>query len=225
MKSACLSDNFTGTGTGADDALFERIADDILNRGISILPQALPVELANALADHLNTMKNNQFSDAAIGREQYQMQNRFVRTDAICWITGESAAGRRWLEWTSELMTHLNRKLLLGLFSCESHFAHYAPGTFYRRHRDAFKGEANRVLSLVVYLNRQWGHDDGGELVVYKDDNDHTGIRVTPVMGTLAAFLSEDFPHEVLPATRDRYSIATWFRVNSSTGERVDPPC
>ncbi|MEC7468361.1 MAG: 2OG-Fe(II) oxygenase, partial [Pseudomonadota bacterium] len=33
-----------------------------------------------------------------------------------------------------------------------------------------------------------------------------------------------EFPHEVLPATRDRFSIAGWFRVNNSTAQRVDPP-
>jgi SM-20-related protein len=35
-------------------------------------------------------------------------------------------------------------------------------------------------------------------------------------------FLSERIPHEVLPATRDRYSIAGWFRVNATTGGRLD---
>lgn len=37
-------------------------------------------------------------------------------------------------------------------------------------------------------------------------------------------FLSEEFPHEVLPASRERYSIAGWFRVNGNGAGRVDPP-
>jgi SM-20-related protein len=36
--------------------------------------------------------------------------------------------------------------------------------------------------------------------------------------------LSEDHLHEVLPTQRDRYSIAGWYRVNSSNANRVDPP-
>jgi SM-20-related protein len=36
--------------------------------------------------------------------------------------------------------------------------------------------------------------------------------------------LSEDFPHGVLPAQRDRYSIAGWFRLNTSLFDRIDPP-
>ena len=47
---------------------------------------------------------------------------------------------------------------------------------------------------------------------------------MTPSFGSVAIFLSEEFPHEVLPATRDRYSIAGWFRVNTSTADRIDPP-
>ena len=87
-----------------------------------------------------------------------------------------------------------------------------------------FKGQQNRVLSLVVYLNPGWQHEDGGELVLYRDESDAEGIRVTPLMGTVVVFLSEEFPHEVLPAQRDRYSIAGWFRVNTSLAGAIDPP-
>jgi SM-20-related protein len=60
--------------------------------------------------------------------------------------------------------------------------------------------------------------------VLYKDDADKEGVKVVPLMGTLVTFLSEEFPHEVLPAARDRYSIAGWFRVNTSATDKVDPP-
>jgi SM-20-related protein len=75
-----------------------------------------------------------------------------------------------------------------------------------------------------VYLNSGWTGTDGGELVLYKDDFDREGIKVIPLLGTVVVFLSEEFPHEVLPAKRDRYSIAGWFRVNTSVTDRVDPP-
>ena len=106
----------------------------------------------------------------------------------------------------------------------ESHFAHYAPGHFYKRHIDAFKGDANRVLSLVTYLNPDWLSTDAGELVIYQDSDDRQGKYVRPELGTLAVFLSEEFEHEVKAAKRDRYSIAGWFRLNSSTPDKVDPP-
>ncbi|MFB0911982.1 MAG: 2OG-Fe(II) oxygenase, partial [Glaciecola sp.] len=130
----------------------------------------------------------------------------------------------QWLEWTGILRTYLNQHLFLGLFSFESHFSHYAAGSFYKRHLDAFKGEANRILSVVAYLNPNWQIGDGGELVLYKDEFDTQGLKVIPALGTLAIFLSEEFPHEVLPAKRDRYSIAGWYRINASSADRVDPP-
>ena len=203
---------------------FERIARDLQEKGFSINPCALPVALAEDLAAHLQNMPEFKFEQAGIGRDQAHSLNNFVRSDEISWITGESEAGQRWLSWTGKLQQYLNRRLFLGLFSFESHFAHYSPGDFYKRHYDAFRGQANRVLSVVVYLNRAWQPDDGGELVLYLDDKDQQGIKVTPSFGTVAVFLSEEFPHEVLPATRDRFSIAGWFRVNTSTAERVDPP-
>lgn len=208
----------------AGDPLFVKIAADIRDQGYSIRPCAMPVDLVDELYAHQQMLSSQQYRNAGIGRGDDFLKNDFVRTDEICWINGESAAGQHWLTWAAQLQRFLNHRLFLGLFSFESHFAHYAPGDFYKRHYDAFKGEANRVLSIVVYLNPNWTSVDGGELVLYKEDQDHCGIKVMPMYGTIVAFLSEEFPHEVLPAQRDRYSIAGWFRVNTSINNRIDPP-
>lgn len=213
--------------TAADDAsaaLFARAAADLRQRGYAICPAALPAELGGELLAHLRQMSSARFQRAGVGRQEDHILNDFVRTDAICWITGESAAGRDWLAWAAALQRFLNRELLLGLFSFESHFTHYRPGDYYRRHVDAFHGEANRVLSLVAYLNPDWQLADGGELLLYTGGDDAGSLQVLPALGTVVLFLSEEFPHEVLPARRDRYAIAGWFRVNSSSARRVDPP-
>ncbi|WP_444924977.1 2OG-Fe(II) oxygenase [Microbulbifer sp. DLAB2-AF] len=207
-----------------DETLFAHIARDLTEQGYSIRHAALPESLSSALFTYQQEMNGEKFIDAGVGRGDDYLRNEFVRTDEICWITGESATGRDWLSWAGQLQVYLNRHLFLGLFSFESHFAHYRPGDYYKRHYDAFRGEANRVLSLVVYLNPGWSTPDAGELVLYKDEQDRVGTKVTPLMGTVVTFLSEEFPHEVLPANRDRYSIAGWFRVNTSVTDRVDPP-
>lgn len=209
---------------GDDTRLFQGIARDLRERGYTVCPGALPLPLCEALLGQLDTMPASRFARAGVGREGEYTHNRFVRSDEICWITGESPAGRAWLDWSARLQQFLNRELLLGLFSFESHFAHYGPGDFYRRHLDAFRGETNRVLSLVAYLNRGWQPDDGGELLMYLDETGEQTLKVVPALGTLVLFLSEEFPHEVLPARRDRHSIAGWFRVNTSTADRADPP-
>ncbi len=207
-----------------DTSLFARIADDIYQQGFSVQEYALPESLANGLWEYNRAMSEKQFQQAGIGRKDAFQENDFVRRDEICWIDGTSEAGADWLHWTSEMKTFLNRRLLLGLYSFESHFAMYQEGAFYKRHLDAFKGQANRVLSLVTYLNRDWQETDGGQLVMYMNENDTTGIKVLPRFGTVVVFLSEEFPHEVLPASRCRNSIAGWFRVNGTIGDIIDPP-
>jgi len=211
-------------GNTPEEMLFARVADDLEGQGYSIRPGALPLPIADALFAHLQAMDTAKYVDAGIGRGDDFLRNEFVRTDEICWITGASPAGQQWLAWTERLQLFLNRRLFLGLFSFESHFAHYAPGDYYKRHYDAFRGEANRVLSIVAYLNSGWAPEHAGELVLYDSDEDTVGLRVVPLYGTVVIFLSEEFPHEVLPAKRDRYSIAGWYRVNSSHAGRVDPP-
>jgi len=223
LSHAAVSNSSFGKNP-VDNSLFEKITDDIVQQGYSINPNALPNELASALFDLLKQMRHTEIDAAGIGRKKAHMVDEFVRTDEICWINGDSEAGKDWLIWTSELRQYLNSQLFLGLFSFESHFAHYAPGQFYKKHLDAFKGESNRVLSIVVYLNHDWAAGDAGELVLYKENDDLNGTKILPNFGTLVAFLSEDFPHEVLPAKRDRYSIAGWFRLNTTSAERIDPP-
>ena len=214
----------TGGTHFIDESLFALIAQDINQQGYSIRPTAMPEALTNTLYMHQQAMESYKFKEAGIGRGKEYLKNEFVRTDAISWITGETNAGKEWLNWIANLQSFLNRRLFLGLFSFESHFAHYRPGDYYKRHYDAFKGESNRILSIVVYFNRHWLASDGGELVLYKNDRDKEGTRVVPLLGTIVAFLSEEFPHEVLAAKRDRYSIAGWFRVNTSVTDKVDPP-
>jgi SM-20-related protein len=210
--------------SGCVTTLFQRIAEDIELRGYSICPAALPDEISSSLISHQLVMDDSQFKYGGIGRNNDYLINEFVRTNEICWITGTSQAGRLWLQWTSALRSYLNSQLYLGLFSFESHFAHYAPGDYYKRHYDAFKGHKNRVLSVVTYLNSGWTTSDGGELVLYLDNQDNEGIKIIPLLGTVVIFLSEEFPHEVLPAKRDRYSVAGWYHINPTHTHKADPP-
>jgi SM-20-related protein len=207
-----------------DEQLFSAIASDLRNKGYSINSLALPHQLADALLQQVLKTPSGQFAPAGIGRANGQAVDHTVRKDNIRWIDGDSTACRQWLQWTGELQQCLNQQLFLGLFSFESHFAHYRAGDFYRRHLDAFKGEGSRILSMVAYLNPDWAEEDGGELVLYPEKGKQVEFRVTPTHGTFVLFLSEDFEHEVLPARRDRFSIAGWFRRNSSSAMRADPP-
>lgn len=214
-----------------DDELFcfQRIADTLLERPWVVLPDALPPLLAEDLFARVRAMTPEQYAAAGVGRSQSHVLNSFVRRDEISWIEGNNDVETDWLAFCSRLKTHLNRQLFMGLFSFESHFAHYAPGAFYKKHLDAFRPDqtergARRVLSLVAYLNPGWQLADGGELLIYDEQGIEPVCRVLPQFGTLVIFLSDRVPHEVTAARRDRYSIAGWFRVNGSQADRVDPP-
>ncbi len=216
--------DFSADTPSEDDSLFERIACGIESRGCVILPAALPGPVGDSLLRYLSLQEGNRFHRAGIGRGIEQTRNQFVRRDQIVWMDSVHPEASTWFNWTTRLKTYLNRRLFLGLFSFESHFARYNPGDFYKKHLDAFRGESNRVLTLVTYLNRGWEPGQGGELVLYAPDEGNEMIRVVPAFGTLVIFLSEEFPHEVLAADRDRYSVAGWFRVNGSINRRIDPP-
>ena len=84
--------------------------------------------------------------------------------------------------------------------------------TFYEKHLDSFRGSKNRVVTTVYYLNDDWNEKNGGELVIYDEDNNYLKT-VTPQINTLVVFLSDKFPHEVLAANKKRFSIAGWFRI------------
>jgi SM-20-related protein len=84
-------------------------------------------------------------------------------------------------------------------------------GLFYKRHFDAFQGQTNRVVSIVAYLNGDWHSSYGGELVLY-DPSLSELARHQPLLGSVAIYFSETFPHEVLVTHNHRYRVAGWFR-------------
>lgn len=211
--------------SAADDTA-AALVDALRDSGWCCLPRFLDAELVAALRAELRVLLP-QFRSAAVGRAQLRQQRAAIRSDATLWLDASTAAQRMFLETMESLRLSINRQLYLGLFDFEAHYAHYAPGAFYQRHRDVFRAPFDgdsmqavagprRVLSSVFYLNEDWREADGGELVLW-DVEDRELARITPEAGTAVFFLSAEMPHEVLPARIDRYSIAGWFRAQ---GER-----
>jgi len=164
-------------------------------------------------------LQSAEFKSAGIGRQtDFQLEEK-IRSDKIRWITDDTSATRDFLQWMDTFKTALNCRLFMGLYDYESHFAHYPVGAFYKKHLDAFRHKnaqptSNRILSTVYYLNENWLPENGGELLIYNEADLAVIEKVSPLFGRLVVFLSEKFPHEVLPANRERKSIAGWFRVN-----------
>lgn len=185
--------------------------EQLAERGVAVIDAALPPPLVQSLQG-LAQRQLQQAPAAGIGRGGDLVIDPATRQDRIHWLDVGDAASAGFLAHMEQLRLQINRELYLGLFRYEAHFAAYAPGAFYRTHRDAFRGQRNRLLSTVFYLNDDWQPQHGGELVIYADDERTVVERVLPAANRLVLFLSEEFPHEVLPATRERLSIAGWFR-------------
>ncbi len=198
---------------------FDSILTQIEIKGYAIIENAMDPELTQALL-HDCQLNIEQFKPAGIGRQQDTHLNNTVRKDKTLWLTGDSPAQTAYLNLLDALKLQINRHFYMGLFDFECHYAIYNKGDFYKKHLDAFKGKSNRVFSSVFYLNTP---DHGGELLIYSQDDTQILSTVTPKSGTLVLFESERFPHEVLPAETERYSIAGWFRKNNSSKHFIDP--
>ena len=190
--------------------LYAKITDALVNDGYIILQKALENSLALSL---LNNAQKHTYKKAAIARTLHMHIDLNKRRDKTKWIDEDNSVQSQYLQFMQGLQDYLNRSLYLGLSYYESHFALYENGDFYEKHLDSFKASKNRVVTTVYYLNDKWDEDDGGELVIYNKHNKQIQT-VSPNLNTLVVFLSEEFPHEVLVSSKNRYSIAGWFRVD-----------
>ncbi|GHG76274.1 SM-20 [Alishewanella longhuensis] len=199
----------------ANEPFNELIAQFYLHGWVWV-PNFLPIALNQAL---LADLKRQTLQQAGVGRQQAHLLNAQIRRDKTAWLDGTSQPQQDYLAIMTQLQQVFNQRFFMGLFDFECHYARYAEGDFYQKHLDAFKGRSNRVLTTVSYLNNV---EQGGELQLF-DAEDRLLSTITPTATGLLLFESERFPHQVLPAIDERYSIAGWFRRNNSLNGMVDP--
>lgn len=204
----------------------DQIADEIVTHGFIIvddfLSAACIAELAlqaKRLATH-GKMHEATTGQGSTSSTNVNSANTKLRGDSVYWVnTNEpSTAVQTYLIATQAIQNTLNQHLFLGLFELESHFAIYPIGSRYHKHVDQFQHDKSRKVSCILYLNQGWNvDDDGGALRMYLEDaEDANYIDIAPQAGRLVLFLSAQFPHEVLPAKRERISITGWFRTRGT---------
>ncbi|MFW9641005.1 2OG-Fe(II) oxygenase [Vibrio parahaemolyticus] len=195
-----------------------KLIDALATDGYYIWDDFLSEEEVTQLRDGIP----DNWKKARIGRNDDVTRIESIRSDKIQWL--KPAMGQpiaNYLSKMEEIRQEVNRHFFLGLFEYEAHFAKYEKGDFYQKHLDCFKGNENRRLTTVFYMNESWSEEDAGELVVY-DLNDKEIATIPPRGGRLLVFLSEQFPHEVLPTNAERFSIAGWFRINGVRDNLLD---
>jgi len=200
----------------ATPAAFSSLMAHFYEHGWALMPHFIPSSLTQAL---LEDAKQQALQPAGVGRQHAHAVNAQIRRDHTAWLTGSTLPQQHYVALMAQLQQAFNQQFYMGLFDFECHYARYSKGDFYQKHVDAFKGRSNRVLTTVNYLNTV---SSGGELQLY-DEADQLLTSIMPTAGSLVVFESERFPHQVLPAVDERYSIAGWFRRNNSVNGLIDP--
>ncbi|MEJ2514631.1 MAG: 2OG-Fe(II) oxygenase [Gammaproteobacteria bacterium] len=195
--------------------IHEALGAELEAHGLAVVPGFLsPAEVGLLRSCAAATRAGGRFRPAGVGRGPSFRIRPEVRGDEVYWLDAgrDGHAVSAWMARMEGLRAAINARLFLGLFGYEAHFSHYPPGASYQIHLDRFADAPLRTLSVVLYLNRNWRSGDDGRLRIYLE---RAGCRpwrdVMPAGGTLVAFLSDRFPHEVLPAARSRWSLTGWF--------------
>jgi SM-20-related protein len=197
---------------GEPGARFGFAARRFARHGWAILDAVLPTQVIDALRLQLRRqIVAGTLRPAEMGRGSGRHEDPRQRGDRIAWLpdTPATSAESALHALLEAVKVDFNSALYLGLWSHEAHFAHYVAGARYARHRDQHRDSDARRLSFVLYLNSAWRAQQGGELRMYLPRGT---LDVLPLKGRLLLLDSERLEHEVLPATRDRLSIAGWFR-------------
>ncbi len=193
---------------------FEGIIDGVLADGYGICDDFLDKdEVDNLLKTFSKRYQAGLFKVASIGKQSEVQKDLQIRGDEILWLENDSIdiSERILLDRNQEFINYLNRTCYLGISDSEIHFAKYEVGKFYRRHRDTFQAQKGRVLSVIYYLNQDWIPANGGNLIIYTNqDNTETPITISPLAGRLVCFESEKLDHEVTEAFKERFSVTGW---------------
>ncbi len=193
----------------------DQILNDIRDKGWTQLYDVIPRETLKEINTFIDARKK-EFVPAKVGTGPNKQRDENVRGDFTFWIDPISPppAFKTVLHRLIEVKELLNLSLFLGLKDYEGHLAYYPTGYFYKKHVDRFEGGSTRTLSFVFYLNESWTFADGGELVIFDKDKEHI---LLPHPGSMVCFISEDFPHEVRPAKKERRSLTGWIHTKTLT--------
>lgn len=201
-----------------ENPLYETIIADLLEKKYSVIDHFFSDdEVLSLRTSLLDKYEEDKFKKSAIGSRVNEQIIEEIRGDFILWLNESIATDSEKLFFNkiNDLAAYLNRTCFLGILHKEFHYAVYPEGTFYKRHLDTFQNDDRRKLSVVCYLNDEnWKNDDGGELVLYLDENGTEVPKIIyPLPGRVVVFESQVIEHEVKPVlASERLSITGWLK-------------
>jgi SM-20-related protein len=160
-------------------------------------------------AHFIERMNAKKFEKAGIGALANNTIKSEVRGDFTYWLDkNENPSIAQYFDLMDELSLAMRRMCFLPVSDSEFHYALYPPGTHYEAHLDQFNSRSNRLVSLVIYFNENWKKGDGGELKIFKENDDF--ILIEPIAKRCVIFKSERVLHQVMPTLMERYSLTGW---------------
>lgn len=195
------------------DPRFEGLINDFLEKGFGVSQELFTLEEITSLRKlALKVEEQNDFRLAGVGDRFNVQKEKSIRTDKILWLNRADfeVTEQIFFQTIDRFIDYLNISCYAGIRSSEFHYAIYEAGTYYKRHSDQFKNNDQRAFSLVLYLTEDWRAGDGGELLIYKEDEIHT---IQPMGGRLV-FFDSSLEHEVSLSKAKRISLTGWLRRN-----------
>ena len=198
-----------------DSLLLPKIIDDLVARHWSVCERFLPDDSVQQLVREADEFwRDGSFTPAGVGQGENFKIRPEIRGDHVWWWDAEklSPAQKNYGDAIESLRLKLNQEVFLSLRDFEAHYTVYSAGTFYKKHLDQFRATTQRVISCIFYLNQEWQSSYGGQLRIYDAARPESFTDILPVAGTFVCFRSDTIYHEVLPATRERFSLTGWLR-------------
>ncbi len=191
---------------------FNFLIDSYLADKVGVNFAFISAALSAGLQQNIKALQQQHLMAAAgVGNDVIKDATQQMRTDKIYWLdkAHNNAFENEFLDHIENFISYLNSTCYAGINAYEFHYAVYEEGSFYKRHKDQFKNDANRKYSLIIYLNENWLEADGGQLAVY----DNAVVRhILPQSQTAVLFKSDETEHAVLKANRSRMSITGWLK-------------
>jgi SM-20-related protein len=191
---------------------FDLLIDGFLENKVGIDKGFLSASLSKGLYENIiQLQKDDLMAVAGIGNDAVKDTKQKVRSDKIYWMdkNNTNVFEVAFLNRVEAFIEYLNQTCYTGINGYEFHYAVYESGNYYNRHRDQFANDSNRKYSLINYLNENWLAEDGGQLLLYREDMVQ---KIEPESQTAVFFKSDEMEHEVTMANRSRMSITGWLK-------------
>lgn len=196
---------------------FESLIEGLLSNGFGVCDSFLEMQVVNGLKNDFLSLAPDVIQEAGIGKAFFHQTDKSIRGDKIFWLNEEALTLNEFcfFEKLDRFIAYLNQTCFTSINAKEFHYAKYPIGTYYKKHIDKFKIDAGREFSFILYLNEEWGPNDGGELGLYLENGMQ---KIIPLGGRVVFFKSDIVEHEVFTSlTKERMSLTGWLKsVNSS---------